>query len=206
MPTQHVDNYHTYAASSPLMADAVRFTDEAVDCLSIPTGKVTRVSPRSFRVDYTEEGLRNFCHYEVSRRNSREHFSVKITLVLDDGTVALTRRCKDITAESLAEIIQGLYASVKVARSKANSEKDAFRKFITDSLVADGYTCDGTSPIGFTFRGKMTSVAITMSELGMFKAVIRVSHKKGRQSDSFVTGGAISVDNAERLVSMIRQA
>lgn len=206
MTKHNTDNYYTYAAGSPLMADAVRFTDEAVDCLVIPTGKVTRVSPRSFRVDYTEDGLGNFCHYEVSRRNSREHFTVKITLVLDDGTVALTRRCRDITTDSLAVILRGLYDSVKVARSKANIEKDAFMRKVTDSLLADGYTCDGSSAIGFTFRGKMATVAITMYELGMFKAIIRVSRRKGRPVDSVVTGGAISVDNAEKLVAMIRQA
>jgi len=133
-------NYYQYEDASSV--DALKFIDETIDSIDLPGANIARLSPRSFRVSYSEPELGDFCHYDISLRASnsrsaatRGHFSVKLNLTLADGTVAGSRRFKDITAESLTAIIQGMYKEVKKSRSMSMGELEEFRKIVTDDLT-----------------------------------------------------------------------
>ena len=201
-------NYYQYEDASSV--DALKFIDETIEGIALKDAKITRLSPRSFRVSYSEPELGDFCHYDVSLRasNSRNpatsgHFSVKLNLTLADGTVAGSRRFKDITSESLTALIQGMYSEVKKSRSVSMGELDEFRKIVTDEMTGQGYTCIGISPYSMAFRGNNRNVSVTISELGKFRAVIRLARKKDGIRRAFETGAAVSAENVRRLVQTI---
>lgn len=202
-------NYYQYEDASSV--DALKFIDETIDSINLPDASIARLSPRSFRVSYSEPELGDFCHYDISLRasNSRSettkgHFSVKLNLTLADGTVAGSRRFKDITAESLTAIIQGMYKEVKKSRSLSMGELEEFRKIVTDDLTSQGYSCIGISPYSMAFRGNNKNVSITISELGRFRAIIRLTRKKDGVRRAFETGAAVSRENALALVNRIK--
>lgn len=194
-------NYYQY--SDPSSIEAVRFIDETIDSIILDDARIERLSPRSFRVSYSEPSLGDFCHYDISRREAKGHFSVKLNLTLADGTVAGSRRFKDITSESLASIVQGMYTEVKKSRSMAMGELDEFRKIVTDELTSAGYSCIGISPYSMAFRGNNKNVSVTISELGRFRAVIRLTRKTGGVKRAFETGAAVSAENARNLVKRV---
>ena len=194
-------NYYQYADASAV--DALKFIDETIENIVLKGARIDRLSPRSFRVSYSEPELGDFCHYDISRRESKGHFSVKLNLTLADGTVAGSRRFKDITSESLAAIIQGMYNEVKKSRSLAMGELEEFRKIVTDELTSQGYSCIGISPYSMAFRGNNKNVSVTISELGRFRAVIRLTRKTGGVRRAFETGAAVSAANAKLLVTRI---
>lgn len=195
------NEYYSYA--DPKAVDAVAFIDETIAGISLPGAKINRISPRSFRISYGEPGLGDVCHYDVSRRESRGHFSVKLNLVLGDGGIAGSRRFKDITAESLASILTGMYNEVKKSRSQAMGELDEFRKIVTDGLTGAGFSCIGISPYSMAFRGNNMNVSVTISELGRFRAVIRLTRKSSGVRRAFETGAAVSAENARLLVNRV---
>ena len=186
------NNYYQY--SNPESIDAVQFVDDTISGINLEDARIERLSPRSFRVSYAEPSLGDFCHYDVSRREAKGHFSVKLNLTLADGTVAGSRRFKDITAESLASIVQGMYTEVKKSRSMAMGELDEFRDIVTRELTGDGYSCIGISPYSMAFRGNNKNVSVTISELGRFRAVIRLTRKSDGVKRAFETGAAVSAD------------
>ena len=201
-------NYYQYDDAASV--DALKFIDDTIGGITLEDAKITRLSPRSFRVSYREPELGDFCHYDVSLRASnsrnpatRGHFSVKLNLTLADGTVAGSRRFKDITAESLTAIIQGMYSEVKKSRSVSMGELEEFRKIMTDELTSGGFTCIGISPYSMAFRGNDKNVSVTISELGRFRAVIRLTRKKDGIRRAFETGAAVSAENARRLVQTV---
>lgn len=202
-------DYYRYADASDV--DALKFVDDAIAGIMVPDAKVTRLSPRSFRVSYSEPELKDFCHYDISLRASnsrnpatRGHFSVKLNLMLADGSVAGSRRFKDITAESLSTLVQKMYSEVKNARSMAMGELDEFRKIVTEGLTGQGYCCIGTSPYSMAFRGNNKNVSVTISELGRFRAVIRLTKQSAGIKRAFETGAPVSAKNAELLVQRIK--
>ena len=201
-------NYYQYEDAASV--DALKFIDDTIGGIIVPDAKISRLSPRSFRVSYSEPELGDFCHYDISLRASnsrnpstRGHFSVKLSLTLADGTVAGSRRFKDITADSLTTIIQGMYKEVKKSREAAMGELEEFRKVVTDSLTAQGYSCIGISPYSMAFRGNNKNVSVTISELGRFRAVIRLTRKKDGVRRAFETGAAVSAENARLLVQRV---
>ena len=201
-------NYYQY--EDPSSVDALQFIDDTIAGIGMPDAVIDRLSPRSFRVSYGEQDLKDFCHYDVSLRSansrspsSRGHFSVKLNLTLADGTVAGSRRFRDITSESLASIVRGMYAGVKKSRSMAMGELDEFRKIVTDELTSKGYTCIGVSPFSMAFRGNNRNVSVTISELGRFRAVIRLTRQTAGVRKAFETGAAVSAENARLLVQRI---
>ena len=201
-------NYYQYDDAASV--DALKFIDDTIGGITLEDANITRLSPRSFRVSYREPELGDFCHYDVSLRASnsrnpstRGHFSVKLNLTLADGTVAGSRRFKDITAESLTALIQGMYKEVKKSRKAAMGELEEFRKIVTDELTSKGYTCIGISPYSTAFRGNDKNVSITISELGRFRAIIRLTRKKDGVRRAYETGAAVSVENARLLVQKI---
>jgi hypothetical protein len=195
-------NYYTYAPGES--TDAVAYIDEVVDDVSGIGAPVERLSPRSFRVTYADHASSPFCHYELARRDSRGHFSVKLTLTMYDGTVANSKRFRDITAESLVAIVGEMYANVKKARSKAMSELDAFRTAVTSGLTSSGYSCIGVTPRSMAFKGDNKNVAVSISDLGIFKAVIRLTRKVGGIMKAYETGGTVSEANGKSLVDRIK--
>lgn len=196
------NNYYQY--SNPESIDAVQFVDDTISGINLEDARIERLSPRSFRVSYAEPSLGDFCHYDVSRREAKGHFSVKLNLTLADGTVAGSRRFKDITAESLASIVQGMYTEVKKSRSMAMGELDEFRDIVTRELTGDGYSCIGISPYSMAFRGNNKNVSVTISELGRFRAVIRLTRKSDGVKRAFETGAAVSAENARLLVQRVK--
>lgn len=196
------NNYFTYTKEDIGKIDAVSFMDKTIESMILEGAKISRRSPRTFIVSYTEPEMESF-RYEISRRDSRRHFTVKLTLTMYDGTAVLTRRYKDITVESLAEIIQNIYGGVKRSRSKAMNELGPFRTKVTDSLLEQGYSCIGSSNSSMAFRGNDKNVSISISELGLFKAVVRFTRKVSGVSKAFETGAPVSVENADKLVQWI---
>jgi hypothetical protein len=121
-----------------------------------------------------------------------------------DGTVANSKRFRDITAESLVAIVGEMYANVKKARSKAMSELDAFRTAVTSGLASSGYSCIGVTPRSMAFKGDNKNVAVSISDLGIFKAVIRLTRKVGGIMKAYETGGTVSEANGKSLVERIK--
>ena len=195
------NNYYRY--EDPASIDALKYMDEVIDNIILPEARIDRLSPRSFRISYADPELGDFCHYDISRRASKKHFSVKLKLKLADGTVAGDRRFRDITAESLATIIRGMFNEVKKSRSMAMGELDKFRQKITEGLVSKGYSCIGVSPYLMAFRGNNRNVTVSIFELGRFRAVIRLTRKTRGIRKAFETGGQVSERNAELLVDRI---
>lgn len=198
------NSYYTYAPGETAGRDAIKYVDDAMAAIAESGAKVTRKSPRSFTVSYTDRALDSFCHYELARRDSKGHFSVKLTLNMNDGTVASSKRFKDITAESLAAVVNEMYANVRKARSKAMSELDGFRKAVTDGMCATGYTCIGVTPRSMAFKGDSKTVTVSISDLGVFKAVIRLTRKVCGIMKAYETGGTVSEANGKALVERIR--
>lgn len=196
--------YYQYPEKEAASVDTVTFMDEAIAALELPGANIKRLSPRSFRVAYGEPELGDFCHYDISSRESRGHFSVKLNLTLADGTVAGSKRFKDITPDSLAVIVHNMYNEVKRSRSVAMGELDEFRQIVTRELTGNGYSCVGVSPYSMTFRGNDKNVSVTISELGRFRAIIRLTRKKDGVRRAFETGAAVSADNAKLLVHKIK--
>ena len=97
----------------------------------------------------------------------------------------------------------GLVKPFPVTLSPELDVLDEFRKIVTDEMTGQGYTCIGISPYSMAFRGNNRNVSVTISELGKFRAVIRLTRKKDGIRRAFETGSAVSAENARRLVQTI---
>lgn len=199
------NGYEYYRYSDPTSIDAVKYIDEVSASLNLEDALIGRLSPRCFRISYRTKELGDICHYDVSLRQSAQHFNVKLNISLSDGTGAGSKRFKDITAESLVSTLSKLFEGIKKSRLTAMSELDQFQKIVTDGLLSAGYTCIGTSPASMAFRGANKNVTVSISELGRFRAVIRYTHKMNGEFPAFETGALVSVDNAEKLLGWVNK-
>ena len=197
-------NYYSYTAEELRNNDAVKYMDNIASGLMLEHAKVKRHSPRTITISYDDPAMGPSCYYEIARRDSKGHFSIKLTLAMTDGTTVNSYRFKDITEESLTAIVQKMYSSVKRSRTKAMGELDSFRKIVTDGLAEASFNCLGISPRSMAFRGDNMNVAISISELGIFKAIIRMTKKSGGIRRAFETGATVSKENAVALVNRIK--
>jgi len=197
-------NYYTYTEEAISRLDAVAYMDNVGNMLLLDKADITRQSPRTIKISYDDPAMGPSCYYEISRRDSRGHFSVKLTLAMTDGTTVNSYRFKDITEDSLALIVQDMYAKVKTSRTKALGELGTFQDIVTRGLTSASYTCVGISPRSMAFRGNNKNVAISISELGIFKAIIRLTRKTGGICRAYETGATVSKENAVALVNRIK--
>ena len=200
-----------YRYEDPASVDALEFIESVTKGIMLEDAKIERISPRTFRLSYGDSELGGFCHYDISlraanskRKSTRGHFTVKMNLTMADGTVAGSKRFKDITAESLAVSIQNIYREVKKSRSSAMGELDEFHKVVTDGLTALGYAVIGGSKFSMVFRGNNKNVTVTISELGIFRAVVRLTRKVGGVHKAVETGAPVSADNGRLLVDFVQ--
>lgn len=197
-------NYYSYTSEELKRNDAVAYMDNVGNNLTLASARIVRKSPRTITISYDDPAMGPSCYYEIARRDSRGHFGVKLTLSTTDGITVNSYRFKDITEESLVAIVQEMYDSVKKSRTKALGELAEFRELITKGLAEASYNCVGISPRSMAFRGDNKNVAISISELGIFKAIIRLTKKTAGIRRAYETGGTVSRENAVALVNRIK--
>lgn len=195
--------YFRYAEDSIEQYPAPKYIEECEKGIIIPGSIVIPLTKRSFQVFYADDSLNNFCHYNIERREYRKHFRVSLTTVLADSTIANSFKFKDITVESLSEIITTLFIENQQTRIKAIEEQPEFTRIVTEELTKAGYTSLGSSPRSMVFRGHNQNITVAISDLGRFRATIRCTRKKNGVNQAFCTGGPVLINNASALVSTI---
>lgn len=203
--TNHDTTYYRYTENELAHFDSVAYIDRIIDGLSLIDGKIERLTPRSFRVSYIGDANDTFCHFDVFQRASNGHFSMKIILALNDGTLSGTVRYTDITCDSFIMKMTNVFNVVRASRSQALAELPAFSDTIIDGLTQNGYMCLGHSPTFFAFKGKHMTISISISQLGRFKAILMVNRKIDGAKRCFETEGIVSKDNAINLCNRIQK-